>query len=142
MTTHNVARSASMLDLFEDNGHNPTLAASMLPPLLMTEVKPAAATRGAEGAGLRLVMGRETIVMPARRRLYLLRSGEWVPMPGSGSFPCLKPHECVRGGCLNVRSGVRGFRHQPIDRGHRHRRPDRDTNRRCLALRAGLVSGI
>ena len=75
-----------MFDLYEDNGQNPTLAASMFPPLLMTEVKPAAAKRGAVGAGLRSVMGRETIGMPARRQLYLLRSGEWVPMPGSGSF--------------------------------------------------------
>jgi hypothetical protein len=50
-----------MFDLSKDNGQNPTLAASMLPPLLITEVKPAAATRGAEGAGLRSVMRRETI---------------------------------------------------------------------------------
>jgi len=36
------------------------------------------------------------------------------------------------GGCLNVHSGVRDIRHQPIDRGHRHRRPGRDINRRCV----------
>ena len=67
---------SSMFNLFEDNGQNPTVAASMLPPLPITEVKPAAATRDAEGAGLRLVMGRETIGLPARRQLCLLRSGE------------------------------------------------------------------
>jgi hypothetical protein len=86
VTMHNVARSASMLNLFEENGQYPTLAASMLPPVLVTKVKPAAATRGAEGAGLRLVTRTETIALPARRRLYLLRSGEWLPKPGSGSF--------------------------------------------------------
>jgi hypothetical protein len=44
-----VAWSASMFDLYEDNGQNTTLAASMFPPLLVTEVKPAAAERAAEG---------------------------------------------------------------------------------------------
>jgi hypothetical protein len=61
-----------VVNLFEENGQYPTLAASMLPPLLMTEVKPAAAKRGAAGAGLRLVMRREIIALPARRRSYLL----------------------------------------------------------------------
>jgi hypothetical protein len=79
MTMHNVSMSVSVVHLFEGNGQYPTLAASMLPPLLMTEVKPA-------GAGLRLVMRREIIALPARRRLYLLRSDGWLPMPGSGSF--------------------------------------------------------
>ena len=41
---------------------------AMPPSLLMTEVKPAAVKRGAEGAGLRSVMRRETIGLPARRR--------------------------------------------------------------------------
>jgi hypothetical protein len=36
------------------------------------------------------------------------------------------------GRCLNVSSEVRGTRRQPIDRGHRHHRPGRDTNRRWL----------
>ena len=58
----------------------------MPPPLLMTEVKPAAAKRGAEGAGLRSVMRRETIGLPARRRLYLLRSDERCPCRGQGPF--------------------------------------------------------
>lgn len=31
---------------------------------------------------------------------------------------------------LNVCNGVRSFRHQPIDRGHRHRRSGRDNDRR------------
>lgn len=91
-------RSAAMLSLAKDNGQNLALAASMPPPLLMTEVKPAAAKRGAEGAGLRSVMRRETIGLPARPRLYLLRSDERLPLPGSGSFSRSEPHDCVRGG--------------------------------------------
>jgi hypothetical protein len=35
----------------------------------MTKVKPAAAKRGAAGAGLRLAMRSETIALPARRQL-------------------------------------------------------------------------
>jgi hypothetical protein len=66
---HNVVRCACVFNLFEGNGQNPSLAASMLPPLLMTKVKPAAAKRGAAGAGLRLAMRSGTIALPARRQL-------------------------------------------------------------------------
>ncbi len=45
------------------------------------------------------------------------------------------------GGFLNVRSGERATRHQLIHRGHRHRRPGRDTNRRWQLPWAGLVVG-
>jgi hypothetical protein len=38
-----------MFNLFEDNGQNPSLAASSPPALLRIEVKPVAAERGAEG---------------------------------------------------------------------------------------------
>ena len=34
------------------------------------------------------------------------------------------------GGCLNVWSEVRDYRLQPKQRGHRHHRPGRDTDRR------------
>jgi len=74
-----------MFNLFEDNGQNPSLAASSPPALLRIEVKPVAAERGAEGAGLRSLLRRETIALPARRRSYL-RAGELLPMPESGSF--------------------------------------------------------
>ena len=75
-----------MFNLFEDNGQNPSLAASSPPALLRIEVKPVAAERGAEGAGLRSLLRRETIALPARRRSYLLRADELLPMPESGSF--------------------------------------------------------
>jgi hypothetical protein len=65
------------------------------------------------------------------------------------SFPCRGqcPFRGLRlmivfgGGCLNVLNEVRGARFQPIDRGHRHHRPGRDTNRRWLMPRAGFVVG-
>jgi hypothetical protein len=66
---HNVGWSASVFNLVEHNRQNPTVAASMLPPPVMTKVKPAAAKRGAAGAGLRLAMRSETIALPARRQL-------------------------------------------------------------------------
>ena len=43
---------------------------------------------------------------------------------GSWSFPRSRaPHDDVRVGCLNVYSGVRTNRHQPIERGHHNHRP-------------------
>jgi hypothetical protein len=115
----------------KDNRQKPDMAASMLPPLLITEIKPAAATRGAEGAGLSSVMRRGTIGLPARRCLFPLPSDPWLPVPGSGSFSRSEPHDCVRGGRLIVCSEVQDHRLQPKHRGHHHHRPGRDNNRRC-----------
>lgn len=95
-----------MFNLAKDNGQNPTLA-SMLPPLLMTEVKPAAATRGAEGAGLRSVMRRETIGLPARRRLYLLLNG--CPCRGQGPFRGLSLMIVFGAGASTYTAGYEDF---------------------------------
>src|ERR1700693_702759 len=99
-------RPASMFNLAKDNGQHPTLA-SMLPPLLITEVQPAAATRGAEGAGLRSVMRRETIGFPARRRLYLLLNG--CPCRGQGPFRGLSLMIVFGAGGLTHKAGHEGF---------------------------------
>jgi hypothetical protein len=57
-------------------------------------------------------------------------------LPGSGSFPRSRPHDGVRGGCLNVWNDVRVLRRQPKHRGHRHRRPGWDTP--ALPQQAGI----
>jgi hypothetical protein len=54
-------------------------------------------------------------------------SAATMSMPRSGSFPRSVPHDCVRGGCLNVCSGVQRSYRQPKQRGHHHHRPGRDS---------------
>jgi hypothetical protein len=119
------------VDLQKTTDRNPTMAASMLPSLLITELKPAPSAPRVAAAGLSSVMRRGTIGLPARRCLFPLPSDPWLPVPGSGSFSRSEPHDCVRGGRLIVCSEVQDRRLQPKHRGRHHHRPGRDNNRRC-----------